>query len=884
MPKDSDDAGVSRRAFLTAAAGAGLAAHSAADAADSAAPLSTVDYRKLISRGDLAYGKPVARSEEGMPIGNGRMGSLIWTTPQQLRLQINRADVYANNSATNSFFERHNDYCGACAYLDIDFGEGAAPFPAAGFAQRLSIYDGVLTMDAVNVSARVFGWPERDVIAVSLNDRRAGAAPLRATLRMLRYETKYFGRDLENFARDHVVTVERANHTASSRLIERGGRIALTQEFREGDFCCKSAVAIGIVGRPSTARIVNETDVAVEAAGPGVYTLMIASSATFDAGGDVLAAAFAHLDAAEAKGPSALLDETRDWWHAFWPRSFVHLTSADGEADFVERNYSYFLYLMASTSRGRFPPKFNGMLWNTGGDLRTWGAQHWFANLSCYYEALPAANRFELMEPMFEMYSGMFDACSLAARQQWNSAGMFIPETTYFDGLERLPDDIAAEMADLYLLRKPWEQRSQRFMEFAQTKHPHSSRWNWIQSGRWEKGRWVLTERGAGPYGAVTHNFGTTAKVAYLFWRRYEFTLDLDWLRRRAYPMLKASAEFYRNHPNVKPGSDGRIHIHWANSNESVYGARDTDEDLSAMRGVFAAALRAAALLEADAPLRAEWRDTLAKLAPLPTSDDPEALKPAEYQGPRVFVRGLKPVVKPGGGLLPDANSLPMWFFDLCNVESRDGELLEIGRATFGQYLRNGLNPRMSVSVLSKLPIAAASLGRADAVRVLLPNQIRAMAPERATAYRNGGVLANRMTLREGPQALDAERLGRAAEALHMALLQSNPPAPGEDPVLHVFPAWPADWNARFTLLGRGAFLVSASLQAGTVEYVEIQSQAGVECRLRNPFPGDAALHRDGKPGETLRGTLLRFPTRKGEKVVVVAAGTSPASFQRAIP
>jgi hypothetical protein len=32
---------------------------------------------------------------------------------------------------------------------------------------------------------------------------------------------------------------------------------------------------------------------------------------------------------------------------------------------------------MASSSRGKFPPKFNGMLWNTGGDLRSWGAQHW---------------------------------------------------------------------------------------------------------------------------------------------------------------------------------------------------------------------------------------------------------------------------------------------------------------------------------------------------------------------------------------------------------------------------------------------------------------------------------------------------------------------------
>src|SRR5215469_8694083 len=129
--------GVTRRSFLAA----GMAAPALTAAADppSSSSLSAVDFRKLISRGDLAYEKPVLRSEEGIPVGNGRMGSLIWTKPTQLRFQINRADVYANNSATNSFFERHNDYCGGCAFLDIDFGAESPTFPETGFPQRLSI-------------------------------------------------------------------------------------------------------------------------------------------------------------------------------------------------------------------------------------------------------------------------------------------------------------------------------------------------------------------------------------------------------------------------------------------------------------------------------------------------------------------------------------------------------------------------------------------------------------------------------------------------------------------------------------------------------------------------------------------------------------------------
>src|SRR5436190_3655922 len=80
-----------------------------------------IDYANLISRADLTYDKPVSTSEEGMPIGNGRMGSLVWTTPSAIRFQLNRVDAFANNSASNNFYERHTDYCGGLGFVDIDF-------------------------------------------------------------------------------------------------------------------------------------------------------------------------------------------------------------------------------------------------------------------------------------------------------------------------------------------------------------------------------------------------------------------------------------------------------------------------------------------------------------------------------------------------------------------------------------------------------------------------------------------------------------------------------------------------------------------------------------------------------------------------------------------
>jgi hypothetical protein len=354
------------------------------------------------------------------------------------------------------------------------------------------------------------------------------------------------------------------------------------------------------------------------------------------------------------------------------------------------------------------------------------------------------------------------------------------------------------------------------------------------------------------------------------------------WLRDRAYPMIKGAAEFYRHFPNLRKERDGKYHIHHVNSNESVMGASDTDEDLSAMRGILAAAIRASDVLGQDAELRAQWQEMLANLAPLPTSDHPGALKPADYVGPPVFVRGLRPTANNNTGFTPDGNSLPMWFFDLANLESPDKQVLAAAHATFDRAYRTGIGATTPVGVLSKWAIAGTTLGRVEATRFLVPNQIRGLTAERATAYRGGQPLANRMTLREGPQAMDAQRLGRAAEALQLALLQSAPGVPGGEPVIRLFPAWPDEWDAQFTLRARGAFVVSASRRAGRIESVELRSEAGSVARLRNPWgTAPVALTRNGKRWQQVQGPLLTFDTETGDVIEVrIAAAGARESLQ----
>jgi hypothetical protein len=837
-----------------------------------------VDYASLVSRADITYTQPVTRSEEGLPVGNGRMGSLVWTTPEAIKFQINRADVYAENCTTCSFPRADRDYASGCGYVDInlvDYGETV--FAGDKFRQHLGVYDGLMTAQGSGVTARVLAWHRRDIMAVEIEDNRERPEPISVDLRMLRYVRQYNPGKEFDLSNRHIVKVRTVEHTAESQLDIRDGRIILTQQFREMKYYDASAVAIAVVGRESKARYYNEMTVRLTAApGRGRFVLLIASAGCFDPKQDVAGLAIKELDAAADQGFDALLTDNKVWWHDFWSKSFIRLHSQDGAADFVEQNYNYFLYVMASSSRGAYPPRFGGMLWYTTGDMRAWGSQHWGHNLECYYVGLSPANRFELMDPMFNMYSGMYESCATAAKQQWGSEGIWIPETTWFDGLEKLPDDIAAEMRDLYLVRKPWSQRSERFLWFAKTKSRYNSRWGILTGGRLDHGNWVDLERDTSPFAYVTHIFSTTAKISYLYWLRYEYTQDKDWLRNRAYPMIKGTIEFYRHFPNLKKADDGKYHIYHVNNSEPIWDAQDTMEELSAMHGMTPILIRASEILGVDAELRPLWREFLENLTPLPSSD---LLSNVPTGAPRRWIRAIGPA-REGSPEAPDL--VQTRFYDLCTVGTLNDQIKQTSKATYEAIYADGVSEKTAVSVLSYTPVAAAHLGRSADIKYMIPNQIRCLSPEHDFCDWDGSgqtaVMSNRLTLREGPGAMDCQRLGMAAEALHAALLQSVPPVPGGDPILYLFPAWPVDWDVDFSLLARGAFLVTASMEKGKIEFVEIRSQAGGECRLRNPWPGAASmLYCEGKEAEQLSGAILTFPTTAGQILTLVPKGSVPA-------
>jgi hypothetical protein len=249
--------------------------------------------RAIVSRADRIYTTPVARGE-GIPIGNGRLGAVVWTTPRALKFQINRGDIPP---------------------IDLELaGSGADVFIVGGTNQRLSIYEGLIDVKAVGVHARMVAWPERDVIAIEVDDRRAAPEPIQINI-------------------------------TASQIAAKDGRIVLTQNFQEGAHRAKSAVAIALLGRRTLTRVSNETEGRIVSPGErGRMVILIASAATLDPGQDVAAMALGNLDAAAAKSFDDLAGDTAEWWYDFWQNSTIALNSADG---------TYNLYLMRAIRNTR---------------------------------------------------------------------------------------------------------------------------------------------------------------------------------------------------------------------------------------------------------------------------------------------------------------------------------------------------------------------------------------------------------------------------------------------------------------------------------------------------------------------------------------------------
>ncbi|GAA1982036.1 glycosyl hydrolase family 95 catalytic domain-containing protein [Catenulispora subtropica] len=322
-----------------------------------------------------------------------------------------------------------------------------------------------------------------------------------------------------------------------------------------------------------------------------------------------------------------------------------------------------------------------------------------------------------------------------------------------------------------------------------------------------------------------------------LIWH-WEYTRDQTYLQSQLYPLLKELDAFWRDFA-VWDGS------RWVFEHTSAHeGGDDTNPnlDLGFARKVINTLLETSVILGVDASLRPTWQDFLNKLSKYPTGT---------YNGVTVFYTA-EVINNPQ---LPDKfepGNQPI------NMEGVifPGEQCSIGGdANLVQYAINSLAQMNSWGVTSggnsnngfpkEFPIAArVGWPAEDLFQKFKASIAHLWRSSNDTVFQGGGGIETTAS----------------TETLNSMLMQS------EGGVIRVFPCWPTARNASFTLLAKGAFLVSSAISGGAVASVGITSQAGGNATLVLPWTtGTATVTADGSTVPvTVSGGRATFATTAG--------------------
>jgi alpha-L-fucosidase 2 len=404
----------------------------------------------------------------------------------------------------------------------------------------------------------------------------------------------------------------------------------------------------------------------------------------------------------------------------------------------------------------------------------------------------------------------------------------------------------------------------------------------------------VTSEHGPGgePFpGLVTdeHCPSSGAWIAHSFWMHWRYSLDRTFLRRRAYPFLKEMIQGYLQ--ILEKRDDGRYHIPFTDSPEFFCGrpdqlGDDNQYDLALLRFLLQSLLEAQPHLPDPDPDAARWRETLANLVDSPLAptggfslyeENCRALPP----GSPVDVKDHLCLALRAGEALPLSHRHHSHLIGIYPLGILDPERSEAER----RWVDNSLDDLIFKGTGEwsgwSFPWASLIAGRAGKAR---------MAHHYLRLYLDGFLTANTFhTNASDPndpngivtsqgEAMTLEAGFGAAAAILEMLLQSH------HGVLRVFPTCYSGWRtaAFFRLRAEGAFLVSARRTAGRVRFVEILSEAGGLCRLRNPFSGDGLL-KDLSSGRTrrLRGALLEFRTRRGGAYLLTGEDSAVTERER---
>lgn len=444
-----------------------------------------------VARHDIVYQSPMKVPVEGMPLGNGKMGGLVWTQDRGIEFQIHKDDIWSNAEAGHSGrVPRH------AARVRLDFGAPVFSWIHAlnNFQGRLSLERGEASFASQSnfgdVQVRTWLAQDRNVWVIECEGSE-DAAPVTAHLERIGSRA---------FAFWYSGGFDRQPGTAqggSNPQVASDGRTVLLTEKGSGmDF----VVGMRVAGN-GKARAERLNRFSGEVFSPSSKCRILVAVATAEDSPNPAQAVQALLDGAEKAGVEQMRKTKDEWFSRFWNKSFVHLGD-----DYLENLWYLRRYLMGCGSRGKYPVIFNGGLWRWNRDVTNWvSPHHW--NMQQQYWGLCAQNDVDLMRPYWETYNRMAEKPgmkNLAAARGAKNDAILLSEMHDFNGV--MVDQNRGDMVHAFTQAAQVASRFWEVYEFTKDKeylrktaYPFMQRAAnfYLQKLTWDDGRKVFTMNGS---------------------------------------------------------------------------------------------------------------------------------------------------------------------------------------------------------------------------------------------------------------------------------------------------------------------------------------------------------------------------------------------------